>query len=145
MILRKIPFVLFILLFYCSVSYSEDLVLREAINSYNEGVEAQKAGKFQAADVAYQKTFLMDPYNPVWQKFISNNRGVMYAREGYLEEAEMAFKAALKIDPNYKSAQLNLGMIYDKHRSRLESLEYWTKLLDLEKLKPKRLIIEGSK
>ena len=145
MILRKIAFVLFILLFYYNASYSEDLVSREAINYYNEGVNAQKAGKFQAADVAYQKTLLIDPYNYAWKKFILNNRGVMYAREGDLEEAERAFKAALKIDANYKSAQLNLGIIYDKYRSRLEALEYWTKLFALERLKPKRLIIEESK
>ena len=145
MILRKIPFVLFMLLFYCNASYSEDMMSEEAVNYYNEGVNAQKAGKFQAADVAYQKTLLIDPYNPAWQKFILNNRGVMYAREGDLEEAERAFKAALKIDPKYKSAQLNLGIIYDKYRSRLEALEYWTKLFALERLKPKGLIIEESK
>src|SRR3989338_4589999 len=125
MILRKILFVLFILLFYCNASYSEDMMSEEAVNYYNEGVNAQKAGKFQAADVAYQKTLLIYPYNPAWQKFILNSRGVMYAREGDLKEEEGAFKAALQIDANYKSAQLNLGIIYDKYRSRLEALEYW--------------------
>jgi tetratricopeptide (TPR) repeat protein len=87
---------------------------------------------------------LVDPYNPDWKKFILNNQGIMYAQQGDLEKAEAAFNEALKIDPEYETAKLNLGFIYEQRRSRLESIEYWLKVLniDLDKVKPKGFVVE---
>lgn len=131
-----------IILFFFNFSYAGELVSQEAVNYYNEGVKAQKADNFSAADIAYQKALLLDPYNPKWNKFIINNRGIMYAQSGDLEKAEASFNEVLKIDPNYQPAQFNLGLIYEKRRSRLESLEYWAKVFELDKLKPQDFIIE---
>lgn len=133
-------------LFHFSLSYAGELVAKEAVNYYNEAVKAQKAANFAVADINYQKTLLLDPNNSKWKKFITNNYGVMYAQQGNLEKAEASFNEVLKIDPNYQPAKLNLGYIYEKRRSRLESLEYWLKVLniDLDQLKPKDFILEEN-
>lgn len=144
MVLKKYFFLVIMLLAFYNLTSAGELISKEAVNYYNEGVKAQKASNFDMAEIAYQKTLLLDPYNTNWQKFIINNRGVMYAKLGDLEKAEAAFNEALKIDPNYEPAKLNLGFIYEKRRSKLESIEYWLKILNinLEDAKPKGFVIE---
>ena len=141
----KIHILTVVFLLSFNFSYAEQLVSKEAQNYYDEGVKAQEGSDFFNAEVFYQKVFLLDPTNPRWWKFITNNRGVILARQGDLARAEVAFKAVLKADPEYKPAQLNLGLIYDRNKPRCESLEYWAKYFDLENLKPKDLIIEEGK
>jgi len=68
----------------------------------------------------------------------------MFAQMGELERSEAAFLAALQIDPKYKPAKLNLGLINEKRRTRCESLEYWSKIFNFEKLKPKNFVISGE-
>jgi tetratricopeptide (TPR) repeat protein len=114
----------------------------ETINYYNAGVKAQKAGNFTEAEDNYQKALLTDPYNTNWQKFVLNNRGAMLIKLGDFQKAEASLNDALKIDPNYKPAQINLGFTYEKRRTRLESLEYWAKVFDIDNLKPKDVVIE---
>jgi tetratricopeptide (TPR) repeat protein len=147
MFLRKALFLLVVLLMSCSLSFAGELTSKEAVNYFNDGVKAQKECKLQEAEMNYQKTILLDPSNRDLQKFIVNNRGVMYVQQGDLEKAEAAFNEVLKMDPNYRPAQLNLGFIYDKTRSRLESIEYWLKILNinLDELKPKDYILEESR
>ena len=41
-----------------------------------------------------------------------NQEGVQAYDKGELEKAIKAFQAALKIDPNYTDALLNLGIVY---------------------------------
>jgi Tfp pilus assembly protein PilF len=74
---------------------------------------------------------------------IVNNRGVMFLTKGDMSGAEECFNNALSIDPNFKPAKLNLGFIYEKRRSELESIKYWLKTLniDLESVKPKGYIL----
>ena len=110
--LRRVFLLLMAVLFYFSLSYAGELVSKEAVNYYNEGVKAQKAANFAAAEISYQKTLLIDPNNTKWQKFILNNWAVMYAQQGDLEKAEAAFNEVLEMDPNYEPAKLILGFIY---------------------------------
>ena len=142
--LRRGFLLLTALLFYFSLSYAGELTSQEAVNYYNEGVKAQKAANFAAADSAYQKVLLLDPYNPEWQKFILNNRAIMYAQQGDLEKAEAAFNEVLTMDPNYQPTKLNLGFIYEQRRSELESIKYWLGVLkiNLDEVKPKGFVIE---
>jgi len=142
--LRRGFFFLIVLLFYFSLAYAGELASQEAVNYYNEGVKAQKAANFAAADSAYQRVLLLDPYNPKWQKFILNNRAVIYAQQGDLEKAEAAFNDVLVMDPNYQPAKLNLGFIYEQRRSELESIKYWLGVLkiNLDEVKPKGFVIE---
>ncbi|MFH1199322.1 MAG: tetratricopeptide repeat protein [Candidatus Omnitrophota bacterium] len=118
------------------------LLTGEASVYYQEAVKAQRAGNFESADTSYQKVLIVDPNNTKWQKAILNNRGVMNVKIGDLETAEKLFNRALEIDPDYQIVKYNLGIIYEKRRTRLESLEYWAKMFDLEKMIPKNYLLE---
>ncbi|TRZ94351.1 hypothetical protein D4R78_06540 [bacterium] len=128
--------------FSINFSYAGELLSREAINYYNEGVREQEKGNLYAADYAYHKAILLN-LDVVNLKSLLNNYGVMYLQLEDLKNAENFFNQALGIDSNYRIAQLNLGLIYDKKDNRLKALEYWLKILniDLNKLKPKNFII----
>jgi tetratricopeptide (TPR) repeat protein len=134
---------LFIALFITyNLCYATELISREAVNYFNEGVKAQIADDISAANIAYQKVLLIEPHNPIRRKIILNNQGIIYAQQGDLEKAEETFKAALEIDPSYLPAQFNLGLVYDKRKTGLQSLEYWSKVFELDKLKPTDFVIE---
>ena len=140
--LKNILGLFFVLLFANNV-FGGELISKEADDYYNEGLKLQKASNFMMADSFYGKTLLVDPYNNKWQKFILNNRGVMKAQQGEVEEAEVLFNKSLKIDPDYLPAKLNLGFIYEKRRSELESMRYWLKVLNinLDDVKPKGFVL----
>jgi len=125
----------------CGVCFAAGLTAKEAVNYYNKGVEAQRNSNFAEADINYQKTLLVDPNNSMWQKFILNNRGVMYAQVGDPEKAEASFKAALGIDSKYKPAITNLTVIYEKRLNRCQYLEYIAKLNEWDKIKPAKLVM----
>lgn len=146
MLLGAKIFLLFIMLLLCyNPLYAQGLTAKEAVNYFNQAVKAQEEGNYSEAKVAYKKTALLDPYNPEWQKFIGNNMGIIYVQEGNLEQAEAAFDAVLNIDPDYQPAKLNLGLVYDLRRTRLESLEYWADLFNWEEQKPRDFILEEQK
>jgi len=138
---KKILLLVILLLVFCSLSFAGELISKEAVTYYNAGVKAQKGANFVEADVNYSKALLLDPNNLTYQKCILNNRGIIFAQMGDLDQSEAAFKMALQIDPKYKPAKLNLGLINEKRRSRCESLEYWAKIFNFEKLKPKNFVI----
>jgi len=126
------------------VVYAGGLTAQEAMNYFNEGVKAQMAEDYNAAKTAYQKCILVAPSDLKWKKFIANNFGIIYLKQGELGKAEENFKEALALDPDYKPAQLNLGMIYEKRKTRLEALEYWAKVFHIEQMKPKSYLMEGA-
>jgi tetratricopeptide (TPR) repeat protein len=137
---------LFIGLIFCfTYLYAGDLILGESIDRYNEGVKFQKEGNFQAAQMAYQKALLIDPKNTTLEKFIINNTGVMYLVVGELNKAESAFLEALKVDPGYKTAQLNLGIVYELQGDECKSLKYWAGMFNLDEMKPKAFTLEEEK
>lgn len=141
---------IFLALFLFSVyniSCAGDLASKEAENYYKEGVKLQQRGDFREAEINYQKVLIVDPFNSTWQKYIINNRGVMYGQMGDLRMAEQLFNEALAIDPGYETAKLNLGFIYEGRRSELESLKYWIGVLkiDLDSIKPKGFVVEEPK
>jgi len=142
--MRRIVFMLAISLLLAGIACAGELVAQEAITYYKEGVKAQKGSNFEAADVSYKKCLLVDPSNRNWKKYIFNNYGIMYAKQGDMESAEKAFNEALKIDPDYLPAKLNLGFVYDKRRTELEAIKYWLKALniDLNQVRPKDFVIE---
>jgi len=145
MSVKKIVLLAVFMLSCCGLTYASELTAQEASNYFNEGVKFQNAANFMAANSAYTKTLFLDPKNERWQKYILNNRGVMCARVGDFDSAEQFFVEALKIDPDYRPAQLNLGLVYEgQKRSKLECIEYWLKALNinLEELKPKIFAIQ---
>ncbi|MCX5706672.1 MAG: tetratricopeptide repeat protein [Candidatus Omnitrophica bacterium] len=130
-------------LFFLGNVFAEGLMSKEAVEYYNEALKLQQATNFTAAEVLYQKILYMDPYNSNWQMFILNNRGAILAQQGDISNAEILFQKALEIDPNYLPPKLNLGFIYEKQRTELESIKYWLKVLniDLDKVKPQGFVL----
>ena len=143
MTVKKAVFIFAILFLFCNYAEAGELAAKEGVNYYNQGVQAQKSDNFTGAELSYKKVLLLDPGDPTLRKYMVNNMGVMYFKQGDLDSAERAFNMALEIDPDYKPAKLNLGLVYEKRRTRCESLEYWAKMFDFEKLKPTELIMEG--
>ncbi|MDD2752033.1 MAG: tetratricopeptide repeat protein [Candidatus Omnitrophica bacterium] len=145
MAIRKVVPVSLMALFCFSLAFAAEkkpLYSEFAQEHFAKGVAAQEGGNFVEAEDCYQKALLMDTSNANLRKFVMHNRAVMYAREGDFQKAETAFNALLRIDPNYKIAELNLGIIYDQRKSRLEALEYWAKMFKWEDQKPKNFILE---
>jgi tetratricopeptide (TPR) repeat protein len=89
--------------------------------------EAQKA--FQQRDFAAARKFIdeADAADPS-QAAILNLRGEVLMEQGEFDQAEAAFKAAMKVDPKFREAQYNLAQVpfkkkdYVQARSRFESL-----------------------
>jgi tetratricopeptide (TPR) repeat protein len=86
-----------------------------------------------------------DPKDPNYQKFILNNMAVLYALRGDMDKAEEGCQESLKIDPKYRPALLNLGLIYEKKNDRIRSLEYWARVFQKDSRKPRELVIEGER
>ena len=140
---RKLLFILCVISFSYMPANAEEGVANEAPNYFSAAVEAQKGKRYGDAEAFYKKTVLVNPMDKRWPVLIANNRGVMFMEIGDFDTAEQLFREVLTIDPNFKPAQINLGFIIERRSSELESMKYWMKVLniDLEKLKPKELIV----
>jgi len=76
--------------------------------------------------------FLQNCSTPLCTKIILNNSGINYAKSEQWEEAENAFKEALSNDPDYEPAKLNLGLVYDKIKTKKEAVDYWLKVYNIK-------------
>jgi len=123
---------------------AENVLSAEAKDYFMEGLQAQRNDNLQQAVSAYSKARLASKEDIDYQKYIINNMGAMYLRQGDVAQAEAAFIEALTLDPNYEPAKLNLGLINEMRMSELDSLKYWIKVLniDLDEMKPKGPILE---
>ncbi len=127
MVIKK-ALVLCLLAAMCAgMSFASELTAKEGINYFNEGVKAQKSGDLQTAMTAYQKAMYVGLDVATYRKFIYNNVGVIYAETGNTAQAEEMFVESLRIDPAYKQANFNLGILYIKMGQCSKSLEFLTR------------------
>jgi tetratricopeptide (TPR) repeat protein len=138
---QRVLLLVVLLVAFCSFAFAGELISKEAVNYFNAAVKAQKLSNFLDAETNYQKALILAPNNAEYQKLILNNRGIMFLQMGDLEKADASFRAALQMDPNYQAAQINLGLMNEKLLSRCEALEYWAKLYDWEKTKPRDFVL----
>ncbi len=94
------------------------------------GLDKMKPKDF-VSDYNGKEQFLQDCSSPLCTKIILNNSGIKYAKSGEWEKAEDAFKDVLSNDPSYKPARLNLGLVYDKIKTKKEAVAYWLKVYNL--------------
>ena len=146
MVSRLAMALLFICLF-CNSANASELLIQEALNYYNAGVKAQEWDDFAGAEINYQKAVLIDRR---LEKFVFNNFGVMFAKRGLFQEAELAFSQALSIEPDYKTAISNIFLLYQKlyayyqqQGSRDKAVYYLERALSYSPVKS--FIIEGRK
>jgi len=142
MAVKRVLLSLIIFLLSCTVSSAGELFDQQAEESFREGIQAHKAGNFPEAGALYQKALMLNPNNAEMAKHIMNNHAIIVAKAGNMKEAEAMFKQLINRYPDYRPAAINLGFIYDKRRSRLESLEYWVEVLELQKIKPTDYLID---
>jgi len=145
----RTPIVLFIIILFCGIVYGSELFYEEAVGRYNEGVRAQKARDFYSAQTSYQKSIIIDKGTRC-KKYIFNNLGVLYIENGQVAKAEIAFREALRLDPDYKTAASNIALLYLKLAISYKDKGDTTRALDnFEKAfsyYPSRtFIIEGEK
>lgn len=128
----------------CVPSYAESAVSDAAAEHFREAAALQNSGDFEKALDIYRKTVLMDPENAQWPKFCDNNIGVMYMQQGMLSDAADSFNNAIKKDPGYITAKINLGLVYNIQQGKEKAAQYWKTLLgDMsDDLRPKTPIVE---
>lgn len=56
------------------------------------------------------------------------------------ESARQFFLQALKEEPNFKPAQTNIALSYEKENDELNALRWWAKVFDIEKLKARDFV-----
>ncbi len=127
MIARKVSITVAAVLLWAGVSFAGKLVEEEGLNYYNEGIQLQKAGNFDAAIVSYQKAMVIGVDAANYRKFVYNNVGVIYAEKGEMDRAEAMFLEALKLDPEYKPANFNMAVLYMKQGLCNKAMIYLTK------------------
>ncbi|MGD9014817.1 MAG: tetratricopeptide repeat protein [Candidatus Omnitrophota bacterium] len=147
--IARTSIILVLILLFSGLGYAAELLSEEAFNHYNEGVRAQKMRNFYRAQTSYQKAIILDRSTQC-KKFIFNNLGVIYAERGEVTKAELAFKEALKLDPDYQTAAFNLTRMYLKlavaykdRGNRNKSLEFFEKAFSY--YPTKAFIIEEEK
>ncbi|HNQ51437.1 MAG TPA: tetratricopeptide repeat protein [Candidatus Omnitrophota bacterium] len=126
-IARKVSITVAAVLLWAGVSFAGKLVEEEGLNYYNEGIQLQKAGNFDAAIVSYQKAMVIGVDAANYRKFVYNNVGVIYAEKGEMDRAEAMFLEALKLDPEYKPANFNMAVLYMKQGLCNKAMIYLTK------------------
>jgi TolA-binding protein len=89
------------------------------------------------------EAFLQNCSTPLCAEIILNNEGIKYARLGEWNKAEETFKNILKQYPDYRPAKLNLGLVYNKSRSKREAVNYWLTLFN-HNLEPASAGLSGN-
>ncbi|MFA6216993.1 MAG: tetratricopeptide repeat protein [Candidatus Omnitrophota bacterium] len=141
-VIRPMLFLVIALFLQYTPSFAEGLATQEAVNYFNEGVKAHKDGDLERANACYQKTMILEPGNNTYRAFVLNNRGAIYMSQGDMGRAEEMFVEALRANPAYKPAQLNLGLVIEAKGDRVKALEFWAKVFDIDGQKPKTPVLE---
>jgi len=115
-----------------------------ALDYYYEGFRAIREGNFLDAKTAYQRALLIGIRNLNYKKIALNNMGVIYAINGNIKMADRAFKAALTIDPGYKTAKINQKVLFRREKADLQELEAGVKIInmDQERVRPGNFIFQ---
>ncbi len=92
-----------------------------------QGYEAQRRGGKASALSLYQKSAALDPSYPT----PLNDAGVLLEDAGRLADAEIAYKQALELNPNYLEAHANLAMLYERMGKKEQAIYHWMKRYQL--------------
>jgi len=118
---------------------AQDLLSGEARVYYNKAVKAQNAGDFNTAYTLYQKTMLL---NPAYQDAVINNLGVIFVYRNDWDKAKASFSEVLSVNPDYKPALFNLGLLHYMRGDEKDALRYWIKYFEVGELGFRSFIIE---
>ena len=91
---------------------------------FKKALEESQKGNLEEAEKLYREALEISDLPEIW-----NNLGNVLRRMGRFGQAIEAYESALRLDPDYKTAKLNLGLT----------------LLDLERYSDSMLILENLK
>ena len=94
---RKIAIITILCFSLCNLSsaFAEEVMEKQALEYFKQGVEAQKSGDIDYAISLYSKAMQA---RPNYTKAI-NNLGTAYAQQGNRSKAEELYNQAIVVDP----------------------------------------------
>jgi len=125
-------------------AFAGEVMFSEGVRAYNQAVKEQAAGRYDEAFSHYQNALLImgqTRKTDLFRAYILNNSGVIAAKRGDYAEAERMFRESLELNPEYKDALLNLGILYNRQGDAVRAMQAWSRLMDF----PTAYKTEGEK
>ncbi|MDD5005854.1 MAG: tetratricopeptide repeat protein [Candidatus Omnitrophica bacterium] len=120
------------MIFSFSRVFADKTMDPQALQYFNEGIEAQKSGNLDYATTLYTKAIYIKPN---YAK-AHNNLGTVYAQRRDYARAEEEYNTAVAIDPNYSIALKNLAVMYAERKDYEKFYEYWKRATGLSIYSP---------
>jgi tetratricopeptide (TPR) repeat protein len=98
--------------------------------NYHLGIAYRQQQQFTKAKEHYQVAINTDIF-PAIKLGAYNNLGNLLKEEGDLKAAEKAYKAALKIDPNFAAGHYNLGLTLKAAGNLADAIAYYRQAIKL--------------
>ncbi|MGE3332030.1 MAG: tetratricopeptide repeat protein [Rhodospirillaceae bacterium] len=109
--------------------------VQEFVNTFNAGLEAQRAGNLTLAEACYRKAEEMNPNDAM----LLNNLGVCLYEQKKTAEAIEVHKKAIKLDPSRPMAYNNLGVELNSMERHEEALAAFKKAVEIQPINPKAI------
>ncbi len=98
---------------------------RSAGEYFQEGLRSYYRENFDRARIFFQRAVNEEPDNPRHHFFLGN----VFARLNRKEQAELAYRKALDLEPGYTTARRRLAFLYFDNRQWSEAAEQFQRLL----------------
>src|ERR1700691_5308866 len=95
-----------------------------AKQTFESATQALNAGDYPAAEAGFNQVLKLDPRNVS----ALSNLGVLYARTHRYGKAIEVYQRALRISPQLREIQLDLGLAYLKQEDYIHALPYFRQL-----------------
>ena len=130
---KKLLFVILVSILFCTNSiFASEMFDEQAVEYYNDALEAHKLGDLELAISLYTKAIYTKPdYVMAY-----NNLGTAYAQKSEYVRAEESFNKAIEIDPQYSLALKNLAIIYGEKGDYDKFYEYWKRATGIDVYSP---------
>src|SRR3984957_11997084 len=92
--------------------------------TFESAMRALNSGDYPAAEAGFNKVLEADPHNVS----ALANLGVLYAKTHRYGKAIEVYQRALRIDPQLREIQLDLGLAYLKQEDYIHALPYFRQL-----------------
>ncbi|MDD5613636.1 MAG: hypothetical protein PHQ54_01030 [Candidatus Omnitrophica bacterium] len=99
----------------------------EALDYRKKGYQAQQAGDIEMAMVYYRKASMLDSFYAIPH----NDMGIIYEIKGYLNKAEEEYLTAVKKNPEFAEAHMNLALLYERMNQIDKALPHFIKRVEL--------------
>jgi tetratricopeptide (TPR) repeat protein len=99
--------------------------------NYHLGIAYRQQQQFSKAKEHYQLAINTDVF-PALKLGAYNNLGNLLKDEGDLQAAEKAYKAALKIDPNFAPGHYNLGLTLKATGNLVDAIAYYRQAIKID-------------